>query len=65
MNNGGTQTADSTTVITGTKIESGLCRAAEEHYDYEQLVIKWQMKFRDGIAKWSTSLLKLIRTIQE
>lgn len=51
MNNGGTETADATTFITGTKIESWLCRAAAEHQDHEQLVIKWQMKFRVGYSK--------------
>lgn len=51
MNNGGTETADSTTVITGTNTESWLCRAAEEHYDHEQLVIKWQMKLHVGYCK--------------
>ena len=51
MNNGGTETADSTMFTTGTKIESWLCRPAEEHYGHEQLVLKWQMKFRVGYCK--------------
>lgn len=33
MNNGRTETADSITVITGIKIKSWLCKAAENHYD--------------------------------